>query len=175
MTSELESADNSLFPISQVRSEPSSLPSIFTTLRASPNLQLIKWILHVEIQPASNDVSPRANSMKLSMALQPDLRGPVYDDMTIAEGLLNNSKVPRRTSSFTGTLGLARSTSQTRGFAPFTDASAHGMSRRAGRTSNTWTESDGEILSDHDEVDDRTVFVQEFNRLAKKVIANRLR
>ena len=175
MTSELESADNSLFP-----NIASAFRALFSTFdfHHSPRFSKFttyQWILHVEIQPASNDVSPRANSMKLSMALQPDLRGPVYDDMTIAEGLLNNSKVPRRTSSFTSTLGLARSTSQTRGFAPFTDASAHGMSRRAGRTSNTWTESDGEILSDHDEVDDRTVFVQEFNRLAKKVIANRLR
>lgn len=39
------------------------------------------------------------------------------------------------------------------------------------RSSGTWTTSSGELglLSNADEVDDRDVFVQEYNRLAKKV------
>jgi hypothetical protein len=124
------------------------------------------------MQPANNDLSPRSYSTKLSMAPQFDLLSPIYDDMTIAEGLLNNSKVPHRTSSFTGTQGLVRSTGQFRSSGALADASANGNSRHVVRTSNTWTSSDGEILSDCDEVDDRTVFIQEFNRLARKVFIN---
>lgn len=39
------------------------------------------------------------------------------------------------------------------------------------RTSRTWTTSSGErgLLSDTDEVGNRAAFVQEYNRLAKKV------
>jgi len=121
------------------------------------------------MQSTNNDVSPRSYSTRLSMAPQSDVVGPIYDDMTIAEGLLNNSKVPYRSSSFTGTQGFARSNGKFASSAAFTDASAGGISRRALRTSNTWTSSSGDILSDQDEVDDRTIFVQEFNRLARKV------
>lgn len=104
------------------------------------------------------------------MAPQSDLVDPIYDDMTIAEGLLKNSKVPRRTSSFTGTHNLSRSTGQ---FRSSGDASVVANSRRAVRTSNTWTSSEGDVLSDQDEVDDRAVFIHEFNRLARKVSVNR--
>ena len=153
-----------------VRGAPSP-PSTFRLREESSTLHLIHG-LHVNMQSANKDVSPRSYSTKILMAPQSNLRGPIYDDMTIAEGLLNNSKVPHRTSSFTGAQGLARSTSQIRSSMAITDASVRGISRRAGRTSNTWTSSDGEVLSDHDEVDDRTVFVQEFNRLARKVSMN---
>ena len=39
------------------------------------------------------------------------------------------------------------------------------------RSSGTWTTSSGELglLSNADEIEDRDVFVQEYNRLAKKV------
>ena len=39
------------------------------------------------------------------------------------------------------------------------------------RSSGTWTASSGELglVSDTDEVDDRAVYVHEYNRLAKKV------
>lgn len=42
-----------------------------------------------------------------------------------------------------------------------------------GRSSRTWTASSGDIclLSDTDELEDRAVFVMEYNRLARKVIA----
>jgi hypothetical protein len=142
--------------------------SMYEPHRDSPILQY-QWILNVNMQSANNDLSHRSYSTKLSMATQSDLRAPVYDDMTIAEGLLNNSKVPHRTSSFTGTHRLSHSTGQFRSSVALTEASAGGISRRAGRTSNTWTSSDGDVLSDQDEVDDRTVFLQEFNRLARKV------
>jgi hypothetical protein len=106
------------------------------------------------------------------MAPQSDLHGPIYTDMAIAEGLLNNSKVPQRTSSFTGTQGLERSPGKFRSSAALTNASGGSFTRRAIRTSNTWTSSDGDVLSDQDEVDDRAVLIQEFNRLARKVSIN---
>lgn len=121
------------------------------------------------MQSANNDVSLRSYPTKLSMAPQSDLGGPIYDDLTIAEGLLNNPRIPHRTSSFTGPQGLARSTGQLKSSCAPKEVSAGGISRRAVRTSNTWTSSDGDVLSDQDEVDDRTNFVQEFNRLARKV------
>lgn len=49
------------------------------------------------------------------------------------------------------------------------DGYQDGRARRANGTSNTWTSSDGGVLSDQDEIDDRIVFVEEYNRLAKKV------
>lgn len=52
-------------------------------------------------------------------------------------------------------------------------ASVHSLLARTSqvRSSGTWTTSSGELglLSDTDEVKDRTVFVHEYNRLARKV------
>lgn len=48
----------------------------------------------------------------------------------------------------------------------------HITDQRPVHTSRTWTSSgDHNILSDTDELDDRAAFVQEYNRLAKKVRA----
>jgi hypothetical protein len=121
------------------------------------------------MQSAINDASPRSYSAKLSMALQSDIHDAISDDMTIAEGLLNNSKVPHRSSSFTGTQSFGHSNGKFESSAALTEASTAGISRRILRTSNTWTSSSGDVLSDQDEIDDRTIFIQEFNRLARKV------
>jgi hypothetical protein len=107
------------------------------------------------------------------MASQSDQLDPIYDDMTIAEGLLNNSKVPHRTSSFTGTQSLVRSTGPFGSSGALADASIVANPRCVVRTSNTWTSSEGDVLSDQDEVGDRAVFIHEFNRLARKVFINR--
>jgi len=47
-----------------------------------------------------------------------------------------------------------------------------GYDRRAYRSSATWTSSSGDLglLSDTDEIDDRQDFVDEYNRLARKVL-----
>lgn len=97
------------------------------------------------------------------MAQQPT----IFDDMNIAAGLLTEPKDPRHRSSFTGIsfVGLDGSDDPQQR----TDEQPEGRSRRAMRTSNTWTSSSGDVLSDHDDIDDRTVFVQEYNRLARKV------
>jgi hypothetical protein len=49
--------------------------------------------------------------------------------------------------------------------------------RRANKSSATWTSSSGDLagLSDSDEVQDRPEFVQEYNKLARKVSAKSLR
>lgn len=46
-----------------------------------------------------------------------------------------------------------------------------GHDRRGNRSSATWTTSSGDmgLFSDTDEIDERSQFVQEYNRLAKKV------
>lgn len=41
--------------------------------------------------------------------------------------------------------------------------------RRQINSSNTWTSSSGDMLSDQDDIEDRTPFIQEYNRLARKV------
>lgn len=40
--------------------------------------------------------------------------------------------------------------------------------RRTNHTSNTWTSSDADVPSDRDQNEDRSIYVQEYNRLAKK-------
>jgi hypothetical protein len=51
----------------------------------------------------------------------------------------------------------------------FNGSTGTGISRRAIQSSNTWTSSSGEILLEHDDIEDRSLFVEEYNRLAKKV------
>tara|TARA_R110002060_G_scaffold73390_1_gene82288 strand:+ start:1711 stop:2055 length:345 start_codon:yes stop_codon:yes gene_type:complete len=101
------------------------------------------------------------------MAQQPT----IFDDMNIAAGLLTEPKDPRHRSSFTGVsfVGLDGSDNLQQRSDEQGDGHPEGRARRAIRTSNTWTSSSGDVLSDHDDIDDRTVFVQEYNRLARKV------
>ncbi|KAG4436805.1 hypothetical protein IFR05_007695 [Cadophora sp. M221] len=100
------------------------------------------------------------------MAHQPT----IFDDMNIAAGLLTEPKDPRHRSSFTGIsfVGLDGSDNPLQRSDGQPEGQHEGRSRRAVRTSNTWTSSSGDVLSDQDDVDDRTVFVQEYNRLARK-------
>jgi len=109
----------------------------------------------------------RSSSAALSMAQQPT----IFDDMNIAAGLLTEPKDPRHRSSFTGVsfVGLDGSDNLQQRSDEQGDGHPEGRARRAIRTSNTWTSSSGDVLSDHDDIDDRTVFVQEYNRLARKV------
>jgi hypothetical protein len=99
------------------------------------------------------------------MAQQIDVPGGISDDMTIAQKLLRQPKIPRRRYSF----GSAP---------PIPDLLDGGNlildpndpnKRRITQSSSTWTDSSGDALSDQDEVEDRDFFVHEYNRLAKKV------
>lgn len=55
-------------------------------------------------------------------------------------------------------------------------SSAHGrtllhvnQSSSGGQSSETWTSTSGDIVSDTDEIENRDAFVDEYNRLARKV------
>lgn len=135
--------------------------------RIHPTLQIIRRPPHATMQPSSVGLISRSSSAALSMAQQPT----IFDDMNIAAGLLTEPKDPRHRSSFTGIsfVGLDGSDNLPQRSDGQLGGHHEGRSRRAVRTSNTWTSSSGDVLSDLDDVDDRTVFVQEYNRLARKV------
>jgi hypothetical protein len=111
----------------------------------------------------------RTSSTALSMAQSHLVQDPL--SLTVARELLNQPNHIRQRSAFTIASTRSQQLDGTDGqlqvAAPLTDA-AEGRSRRAGHTSNTWTSSSGDVVSDLDEIDDRTLFVQEYNRLARK-------
>jgi hypothetical protein len=112
----------------------------------------------------------RSSSIALSTAQRPEKHETISDDMSIARELLQAGPHGRAPFPLTCQSSLS-----------FQDGTVHDRSeiaggirsdaraRRAIVTSNTWTSSDGDVLSDQDEIDDRTVYIQEYNRLAKKV------
>ncbi len=75
----------------------------------------------------------------------------------------HNAFLPQRLPPSTSSISLAF---------PY-NASVHSLLAQGSRvrSSGTWTASSGELglVSDTDEVDDRAVYVHEYNRLAKKV------
>ena len=90
--------------------------------------------------------------------------------MSITLGLLGSPNIPlRRTTSFAST---SRS-DHTREVSNERDKSVglkdDGRRRRMIQSSNTWTASSGEVFSEQDDVEDRTFFTLEYNRLATKV------
>jgi hypothetical protein len=117
----------------------------------------------------------RSSSVTFSIAPQPDIRDHLCDDMTIAQELLIGPKPPRRSNSLTGLSlrGFDSSNDNASSISPI-EQTEDRPPRRVILTSNTWTTSSGDVLSDQDEVDDRTTFIQEYNRLAKKVCTSLL-
>ncbi|KUJ21994.1 uncharacterized protein LY89DRAFT_778337 [Mollisia scopiformis] len=92
--------------------------------------------------------------------------------ITIAQELLNRPNHTRQRSAFTTASARSHQFDGTdnpqQAAEVLADPILEGRSRRAGHTSNTWTSSSGDVVSDQDEIDDRTFFVQEYNRLARK-------
>lgn len=139
--------------------------------RFSSSLHVIRVILILLANmKASGHGLIRSSSVTFSIAPQPDIRDHLSDDMTIAQELLIGPKPPRRSNSFTGLSlrGFDSSNDNPSSTSPI-EQTEDRPSRRILLTSNTWTTSSGDVLSDQDEVDDRTIFIQEYNRLAKKV------
>jgi hypothetical protein len=139
--------------------------------RFSSSLHVIRVILILLANmKASSHGLIRASSVIFSIAPQPDIRDHLCDDMTIAQELLIGPKPPRRSNSFTGfsLRGFDSSNDNASSTSPI-EQTEDRPPRRVLLTSNTWTTSSGDVLSDQDEVDDRTVFIQEYNRLARKV------
>jgi hypothetical protein len=130
----------------------------------------LQMSLHHTMQSNHAGFISRSSSIALSMAQDPV-------PMTVAQELLSRPNHVRQRSTFT--------TRSSRSYYQFdgsdnqqqvaqlsADAYPVGRSRRAGYTSNTWTSSSGDVLSDQDEIDDRTFFVLEYNRLARKVLSS---
>jgi hypothetical protein len=126
-------------------------------------------ILLVNMKASSHGLIYRSSSVTFSIAPRSDIHDPLCDDMAIAQELMIGPKPPRRRNSFTGPSlpGFDSSNDDPSSTPPIEQT--EGRPRRAILTSNTWTTSSGDVLSDQDEVDDRTIFIQEYNRLARKV------
>jgi hypothetical protein len=104
------------------------------------------------------------------MAEQLDIIEGISDDMSIAQGLLGRPNIPlRRRTSITSTTRSGHTVEVWNEGNDSTGTKDEGRRRRMVQSSNTWTTSSGEALSELDDVDDRTFFVNEYNRLATKV------
>ena len=118
------------------------------------------------IQFSPHALISHSSSLALTMAQRLDI---ISDDMSITRGLLGRPDIPlRRMTSFISTSRSAH----TREVSNEQDESGglkDGRRRRMIQSSNTWTVSSGEVFSEQDDVEDRTFFVLEYNRLAMKV------
>ncbi|KAH8668024.1 hypothetical protein BGZ60DRAFT_528362 [Tricladium varicosporioides] len=110
----------------------------------------------------------RSSSAILSGVHLPDHHDGTSDDMSIAQGLLKRPRIPRHEAPLTGSANLRQEHDGAHREEESIDSAQDGRSRRAMRSSNTWTSSSGDILAEHDEIEERAVFVQEYNRLAEK-------
>lgn len=123
------------------------------------------------MQAQSHGILSRSSSTTLSVAGRPAyVPEESVDDLAITQRLLDGPNhlgkhilVHEVPFSLDGSVAQDDSSDSHR-TAPF-----EGRNRRGFGTSNTWTSSSGEMLSEQDEIDDRMTFVQEYNRLAKKV------
>ncbi|RDW88635.1 hypothetical protein BP6252_00667 [Coleophoma cylindrospora] len=85
------------------------------------------------------------------------------DNGDIAQEMLNKPIIPPRKSS----ASPEKSADVSHSFQDTLELESGGR-RRAMQSSNTWTSSSGGAFSDHDDLEDRTEFLDEYNRLAKK-------
>jgi len=116
----------------------------------------------------NHGLSSRASSATLSVRQQQ--LNPINGldghgiDRSIAQSLLDGPRIPERHNS----LKTVHATETSNSSESNNDESRRG----AIRTSNTWTSSSRDGLTDVDEIEDRTYFVDEYNRLAEKVWRN---
>jgi hypothetical protein len=106
------------------------------------------------------------------MAHRLDIVDCMPDDISIAQGLLNRPRIPSRGASFMGPSATHRRMANASWDGPTENPESNNNEnehRRQINSSNTWTSSSGDVLSDQDDIEDRTLFVQEYNRLARKV------
>jgi hypothetical protein len=103
------------------------------------------------------------------MAAQQSTVDGTPDDINIARELLTRPHVPHRETSPSGTSWGRQSLQDLHMRNGFNGSIGGSRSRRAIQTSNTWTSSSGEVLSEHGDIEDRSLFVDEYNSLAKKV------
>ena len=126
------------------------------------------------------------------MAAQLNIIRGNCDDISIAQGLMGGPKIPQRKYSFTRityqqvdtpqTCDTYHDTPQSRNTHQQIDTSqnrtdssdfiGNEWSRQELQSSNTWTSSSGDAMSDHVDIDDRSEYVLEYNRVAQKVSFN---
>lgn len=135
-------------------------------LRKENNVQNI--VCHNTMQP---NHAGRISGTSLSMEQPHFVQDPV--SLTVAQKLPNRPNHTRQRSALTIASSQSQHFDRTDAQSQIAERSAdvppESKTRRANITSNTWTSSSGDVVSDQDEVDDRSSYVQEYNRLAKKV------
>lgn len=102
------------------------------------------------------------------MAHRSNVVDGISDDISIAQGLLRRPRIPSRGTSSPRSPSLHYTGDGSNDAIRSLGSYDHDR-RTQLRTSNTWTSSSGEVLSDQDDVEDRAPFIQEYNRLAGKV------
>jgi len=122
----------------------------------------------------SHDITSSRPSNNVTMPTMPqqlDIIDGLRDDISIVQGLLA-PRIPRRTASL-ASLSTGGQVDDSKKRTDATESSDSNPERRRGlQSSNTWTSSSGDVLSDHDDIEDRSFYIQEFNRLARKVTSN---
>ncbi|EHL00507.1 hypothetical protein M7I_3593 [Glarea lozoyensis 74030] len=79
------------------------------------------------------------------------------DDVNIATELLTRPRIPHRQTSFSGTSLGQQSLKDSQFQDDLNGSIGPSRSRRALQSSNTWTSSSGELLSEQDEIEDRVI------------------
>lgn len=120
-------------------------------------------------------VSSRSFNSITTATQDPNLtdKRPSDGDINIAQGLLIAPRIPTRKYSIgrylLGTHGKFFTPGAMDERSPSFESADDFTHQSVIQTSNTWTSSSGEALSDHDDIDDRSGYLKEFNHLANKV------
>lgn len=121
-----------------------------------------------------NRLNSRASSATLSLRRQQDVATLFADDSSITQNLLRGQVIPMRRTSIRALPSDPNISLALAGEGPSiadepSDVVQRPRIRRGLCSSNTWTSSSAEGESENDDLDDRTHFIEEFNRLADKV------
>ncbi|KAM0155798.1 hypothetical protein ACHAPG_005672 [Botrytis cinerea] len=120
-----------------------------------------------------NRLNSRASSATLSLRRQQDIATLFADDSSIAQNLLRGQVIPIRRASIRAFPSDPNISLASPGDGPSiagepSDIVHQPRIRRGLCSSNTWTSSSAGGESENDDSDDRTHFIEEFNRLADK-------
>ncbi|TGO43406.1 hypothetical protein BHYA_0001g00350 [Botrytis hyacinthi] len=120
-----------------------------------------------------NRLNSRASSATLSIRRQQDVATLFADDSSITQNLLRGQVIPMRRTSIRALPSDPNISLALAGDGPSiadepSDVVQRPRIRRGLCSSNTWTSSSAEGESENDDLDDRTHFIEEFNRLADK-------
>lgn len=151
--------------------ESSSITRTRSFYFSSPNSSKLK---RLKFKLSSHALILCSSSLALTMAQQLDIIEGMHDGLSdalsITQSLLGRPSIPpRRRTSFTSTNRSGHTREVSKDCDESTGIRDEGGRRGMTQSSNTWTNSSAEIFSEKDDVEDRTFFVLEYNRLATKV------